>query len=98
MAENLATKEIFHKHQGSDGICPTQPGMILGMKLGFWDWMKQSNERVLACFGGAQLIKSLDGRLELRGGSSQDRLAAKEWMSLFCHEALPVDRPTLRQS
>jgi hypothetical protein len=30
----------------------------------------------------------LDGKTELRGGSDQDRAEAKEWMSLFWHEAV----------
>jgi hypothetical protein len=43
---------------------------------------------VLAYFGQARLIKYLDGKLELRGGSEEDRSAAEEWISLFCHEAV----------
>ena len=42
---------------------------------------------VVAYFGQAQLIKFLDGTLEPRGGSAQDRAEAREWMSLFWHEA-----------
>jgi hypothetical protein len=34
------------------------------------------------------LIKYLDGKTELRGGSKEDRLAAQEWISLFWHEAV----------
>ena len=34
------------------------------------------------------MIKYLDGKVELRGGSDQDRAAAQEWMSLFWHEAV----------
>ena len=33
------------------------------------------------------MIKYLNGKLELRGGSDQDRAEAREWMSLFWHEA-----------
>ena len=43
---------------------------------------------VLARWGEAQLIKYLDGKAELRGGSKEDRLAAREWISLFWHEAV----------
>jgi hypothetical protein len=32
----------------------------------------------------------LHGKVELKGGSKEDRLAAHEWISLFCHEALVV--------
>jgi len=43
---------------------------------------------VVAYFEQAQLIKFLDGKVELRGGSDQDRAEAREWMSLFWHEAV----------
>jgi hypothetical protein len=38
---------------------------------------------VVAAWGEAQLIRFLDGKTELRGGSKDDRLAAQEWISLF---------------
>ena len=34
------------------------------------------------------MIKHLDGRVELKDGSKEDRLAAREWISLFWHEAV----------
>ena len=43
---------------------------------------------VIASFGQAQIVKYLDGKYELRGGSKDDRLAAKEWIALFCHEVV----------
>ncbi len=43
---------------------------------------------VIASFGQAQLVKYLDGKYELRGGSQEDRLAAKEWISMFWHEVV----------
>jgi hypothetical protein len=43
---------------------------------------------VMARWGEAQLIRYLDGKTELRGGSEQERAEAKEWMSLFWHEAV----------
>jgi hypothetical protein len=36
----------------------------------------------------AQLIKYRDGKVDLKGGSKEDRLAAQEWISLFWHEAV----------
>jgi hypothetical protein len=30
----------------------------------------------------------LDGKLELHDGSKDDRIAAREWISLFMHEAV----------
>jgi hypothetical protein len=43
---------------------------------------------VIATFGEARLIKYFDQRYELKGGSKADRLAAKEWISLFCHDVV----------
>jgi hypothetical protein len=40
---------------------------------------------VVAAWGEARLIRYLDGKIELRGGSEQDRAEAREWMSLFWH-------------
>jgi hypothetical protein len=42
--------------------------------------------RVIAIFGQARLLKHLDGKYELCGGSKEDRQAVREWISLFCHE------------
>ena len=46
---------------------------------------------VVASWGNAQLIKYLDGRSELRGGSKEDRAEAREWRSLFWHESVVGD-------
>jgi hypothetical protein len=35
---------------------------------------------VIAAWGQAQLVKYLDGKLELKGGSKEDRLSAHEWI------------------
>ncbi len=43
---------------------------------------------VIAEFGEAKLMKFLNGKYELRGGSKDDRLAAREWISMFCHEVV----------
>ena len=47
---------------------------------------------VVAGFGDAQLIRFLDGKMELRGGSNDDHTGAQEWMSMFCQEALESER------
>lgn len=46
------------------------------------------NGEVVASWGQAELVRYLDGRTELKGGSREDRMAAREWISLFWHEAL----------
>jgi hypothetical protein len=48
---------------------------------------------VIAYFGQARLVKRLDSKFELRGGSVEDRSAAKEWLSLFMHEVVLVCPP-----
>jgi hypothetical protein len=57
------------------------------MKMKFLSPFKDEGE-VIASWGEAQLIKYLDGKLGLKGGSKEDRLAAHEWISLFWHEAV----------
>jgi hypothetical protein len=44
---------------------------------------------LIASFGQARLLGRADGRVELRGGSEADRTEAKEWLSLFMHDAVP---------
>ena len=47
------------------------------------------SERLITTFGQAKLVVTPDGSVELRGGHTHDRAAAKEWISLFMHEAVP---------
>ena len=47
------------------------------------------SERLITTFGQAKLIMTPGGSVELRGGHTQDQAAAKEWISLFMHEAVP---------
>jgi hypothetical protein len=57
------------------------------MKMKFFPTFRDEGE-VVASWGQAQLIKYLDGKVVLKGGSKEDRLAAHEWISLFWHEAV----------
>jgi hypothetical protein len=57
------------------------------MKMKFFPPFKDEGE-VIAGWGEAQLIKYLDGKTELRGGSEQDRAEAREWISLFWNEGV----------
>ena len=52
---------------------------------------------IVATWGEANLIKYLDGRSELRGGSPKDRAEAKEWISLYWHRALVPHEDTHRK-
>lgn len=43
---------------------------------------------LVARFGRARLLSRADGRVELHGGTDSDRTEAKEWISLFLHDAI----------
>ena len=58
------------------------------MKLNLLAWFKREERETLAQFGDARLVKYLDGKIKLLGGSPDDRAAAREWCSLFLHEAI----------
>jgi hypothetical protein len=57
------------------------------MKLKFFPPFKDEGE-VVAGWGQAELIRYLDGKVVLKGGTKEDRLAAHEWISLLWHEAV----------
>ena len=43
---------------------------------------------LIASWGEARLIKYLDRKLVLRGGSKEDRTEAREWISMFLNDAV----------
>jgi len=61
------------------------------MRIGNVVWDFKRKGEVIAGFGQARLVKKLDSTYELLGGSEDDRQAAKEWISLFFHEAVIRD-------
>ena len=58
------------------------------MKLESLDETAERGTEVIARFGKAALIKERNGSWKLQGGSAEDRLSAREWISLFLHEAV----------
>ena len=46
----------------------------------------RNETELIATFGDARLVRKLDGRHELIGGTPDDLTAAREWCSLFAHE------------
>jgi hypothetical protein len=60
-----------------------------GMKNRLLSLTNSRSEKLIATFGKARLVGLADGSMELRGGHQQDQTAAKEWISLFMHEAVP---------
>jgi hypothetical protein len=61
------------------------------MRLGNLLPFKDQGE-VIAIFGDAKLVKTVGQKYELRGGSAEDRAEAKEWISMFLHEAVVRER------
>ncbi len=56
--------------------------------------LNAADAEIIRTFGTAELLRHTSGDWELRGGTRTDRLEAREWISLFCHEAvLPRDQP-----
>jgi hypothetical protein len=55
----------------------------------------KTRPRILASFGRANLVRIAGSHCELRGASVDDFTAAKEWISLFLHEAVLCDAPIL---
>jgi hypothetical protein len=64
------------------------------MKLRFLPLLRDEEE-LIASWGEAELIRYLDGKCELRGGSEKDRAEAREWMSLFWQGAVVGEASTL---
>lgn len=52
------------------------------------DYAEVESSEFIAGFGSAQLLKFLDGRFELRGGTDSDRQQAKEWLEMFMPRVL----------
>lgn len=61
-------------------LCQT-PGMQI-------DYTETETSELIACFGSAQLIKYLDGRFQLRGGTASDRQRACDWLEMFMPDVL----------
>jgi hypothetical protein len=50
---------------------------------------ERTNEgEVLVSWGDAKLVKYIDGKLVLKGGSKEEKGEAREWLSMFWHEAV----------
>jgi hypothetical protein len=51
------------------------------------EFLRRDDGDLIASFGDSRLVKHLNGKFELLGGSPGDRADAKEWGSRFLHEA-----------
>ncbi len=52
-----------------------------------WKESLKNDGRVIAQFGRARLVRRSDGGFEVMGGTISDHTDAKQWISLFLHEA-----------
>jgi len=61
----------------------------VGMKLiqALQRYLKPSTQTIRR-FGRAKLVRQPEGRLELIGGSAEDRANARDYISLIHHEAV----------
>ncbi len=64
------------------------------------NWLPQflQEGEIIACFGQAKLVRQVNRKLELLGGSNDDRTAAREWISLFFHDAVVQEVPIYKAS
>jgi hypothetical protein len=69
----------------------SRPCHTAGMKNRHLSTRPKTQRRVLASFGRASLVRIAGANCELRGASEDDFTAAKEWISLFLHEAVLCD-------
>jgi len=63
------------------------------MKLNPISWLLRDEGNLIVLFGNGRLVKRLNGKFQLLGGSGADRAEAKESCSLFVHEAVFVSLP-----
>ena len=54
------------------------------------DWATNGNEEVqtIATFGETRVVRLRRGTTEIRGGPRREQAEAREWASMFCHEAV----------
>lgn len=64
----------------------------------FLEYLRRGRGERIARWGEAELVRHVNGHYELRGGDPEDRQAAREWISLFLHEAVVLtDHPHRQQ-
>ena len=69
--------------------CHTLWRTLTAMKMKrMLEFLRPQEELIATFFGQAQLVRTLDGKSELRGGTAEDRQAAKEWISMFWQGAV----------
>ena len=87
--ENFPTAFIFQLGQPLSNALGDAGRMKLINSL----WLGQTTGETIATFGAARLVKKLDGKIELIGGTADDHAAAREWCSLFAPEMVFTSAP-----
>ena len=67
------------------------------MKNRFQRTTTKIRTRIVTTFGRAKLVKTAGSRYELRGATDGELTAAKEWVSLFKHDALLCSVPMVHR-
>ena len=63
--------------------CPTPPATLARMRDYRQAGAGERRAEIVASFGDAQIVKHYDGRLEICGGSDQEKSLAHDWMKKF---------------
>ncbi len=63
------------------------PGAMLPPMKHDWLNAEPGQEEMIASFGSARIIKHLNGRLEIRGGTEAEKAQAHAWMKQFLDPA-----------
>jgi hypothetical protein len=71
-------------------MCPCHAGRMINRHPSS---KPKSRPRIVACFGRASLVRVTGSNYELRDAVAGELTAAKEWVSLFRHEALLDEAP-----
>jgi hypothetical protein len=53
------------------------------MKYTWHAEMARSRRELIASFGEARILRDLDGKIEIRGGTTADQARAHDWMKQF---------------
>lgn len=48
----------------------------------YWIELREQ-QQLIASFGGAEIVKNLDGSMEIRGGSQEEKDRAQAWIQRF---------------
>ena len=68
------------------------------MRLHHWLTASNTETNTIATFGAARLVRTIAGRLELTGGSAEDREQARWWVRTFLTRADDRRAPALHET